>query len=151
MKAGQDIKLNGPYGDFRLTDTDKEMIFIAGGSGMAPFLSMLAHIQNEGITRNVTYFFGARAKRDLICLDRMAEFEKAIPNFKFVPCLSEPMPDDNWPGETGLVTDIMKRHCPDLSNMEAYLCGSPGMIDASIAALTANGMPAANIAYDKFS
>jgi Na+-transporting NADH:ubiquinone oxidoreductase subunit F len=126
------------------------MIFIAGGSGMAPFLSMLAHIKNEGINRNVTYFFGARGKRDLICLDRMAEFEKAIPNFKFVPCLSEPMPDDKWEGETGLVTDVMKRHCPDLSNMEAYLCGSPGMIDASIAALTANGMPVGNIAYDKF-
>jgi Na+-transporting NADH:ubiquinone oxidoreductase subunit F len=150
MEEGNPIKLNGPYGDFRLTDTDKDMIFIAGGSGMAPFLSMLAHIKNEGITRNVTYFFGARAKRDLICLDRMAEFEKELPNFKFVPCLSEPMPDDKWDGETGLVTDVMKRHCPDLSNMEAYLCGSPGMIDASIAALTANGMPTENIAYDKF-
>ena len=151
MKVGQDLTINGPYGDFRLTGTDKEMIFIAGGSGMAPFLSMLEHMRNENIQRKVTYFFGARAKRDLICLDRMAEFEKALPNFKFIPCLSEPMPDDNWTGETGLVTDVMKRHCPNLSNMEAYLCGSPGMIDASIAALTANGMPAANIAYDKFS
>jgi len=111
---------------------------------------MLAHIRNEGITRNVTYFFGARGKRDLICLDQMAEFQKQIPNFKFVPCLSEPLPDDNWTGETGLVTDVMRRHCPDLSDMEAYLCGSPGMIDASIAALTANGMPKENITYDKF-
>jgi Na+-transporting NADH:ubiquinone oxidoreductase subunit F len=151
MKAGQALTVNGPYGDFRLTDTNKDMIFIAGGSGMAPFLSMLEHMKNENSQRKVTYFFGARAKRDLICLDRMAEFEKALPNFTFVPCLSEPMPDDNWPGETGLVTDVMKRHCPDLSNMEAYLCGSPGMIDASIAALTANGMPPGNIAYDKFA
>jgi len=151
MEAGQDITLNGPYGDFRLTDTDKDMIFIAGGSGMAPFLCMLAHIKNEGITRNVTYFFGARAKRDLICLDRMAEFEAAIPNVKFVPCLSEPMPDDNWDGETGLVTEVMSRHCPDLSNMEAYLCGSPGMCDASVAALTANGLPVENVFFDKFT
>ena len=151
LKEGQKIKLNGPYGEFRLTDTDKNMIFIAGGSGMAPFLSMLAHIRNENIQRNVTYFFGARSRQDLICLDQMAEFEKALPNFKFFPCLSEPMPDDNWDGETGLVTDVMSRHCPDLTNMEAYLCGSPGMIDASIAALTANGMPEENIAYDKFS
>jgi Na+-transporting NADH:ubiquinone oxidoreductase subunit F len=126
------------------------MIFIAGGSGMAPFLSMLAHMRNENIRRKVTYFFGARAKRDLICLDRMAEFEKALPGFQFVPCLSEPKPDDNWSGETGLVTDVMKRRCPDLSNMEAFLCGSPGMIDSSIAALTGNGMPVENIAYDKF-
>ncbi|MBI9021100.1 MAG: 2Fe-2S iron-sulfur cluster binding domain-containing protein [Verrucomicrobia bacterium] len=150
MKEQQTLALNGPYGDFRLTDTGKEMIFIAGGSGMAPFLSMLAHIQNEGITRNVTYFFGARSKRDLICLDKMAAFEAALPNFKFVPCLSEPMPDDNWDGETGLVTEVMKRHCPDLTEMEAYLCGSPGMCDASVAALTANGMPAENIFFDKF-
>ncbi|MGE4489448.1 MAG: NADH:ubiquinone reductase (Na(+)-transporting) subunit F [Kiritimatiellales bacterium] len=150
MNAGDKIRFNGPYGDFRLTDTEKDMVFIAGGSGMAPFLSMLAHMRNENIQRKVTYFFGARAKRDLICLDRMAEFEKDLPNFKFVPCLSEPLPEDNWNGETGLVTDVMKRHCPDLTQMEAYLCGSPGMIDASIAALTGNGMPETNIAYDKF-
>jgi Na+-transporting NADH:ubiquinone oxidoreductase subunit F len=150
MNAGDKIRFNGPYGDFRLTDTEKDMVFIAGGSGMAPFLSMLAHMRNENIQRKVTYFFGARAKRDLICLDQMAEFEKDLPNFKFVPCLSEPLPEDNWDGETGLVTDVMKRHCPDLTQMEAYLCGSPGMIDASIAALTGNGMPEANIAYDKF-
>jgi Na+-transporting NADH:ubiquinone oxidoreductase subunit F len=150
MEAGNPIRFNGPYGDFHLTDTDKDMIFIAGGSGMAPFLCMLAHIKNEGITRNVTYFFGARSRRDLICLDKMAAFEKALPNFKFVPCLSEALPEDNWEGETGLVTDVMSRHCPDLSNMEAYLCGSPGMIDASVAALTSKGMPVENIAYDKF-
>lgn len=151
LKVGQTLKLNGPYGDFRLTDTEKDMIFIAGGSGMAPFLSMLAHIKNAGITRKVSYFFGARARRDLICMAEMAEYEKALPNFKFIPCLSQAAPDDQWTGETGLVTDVVKRHCPDLSNMEAYLCGSPGMIDASIAALTGNGMPQANIAYDKFS
>ncbi len=150
LKEGDAITLNGPYGDFVLSDTDKDILFIAGGSGMAPFLSMLAHIKNEKIPRNVTYFFGARAKRDLICLEQMAAFEAAMPNIKFVPCLSEPMPDDNWCGETGLVTDVMKHHCPDLAQMEAYLCGSPGMIDASIAALTANGMPEEAIAYDKF-
>jgi len=151
MKAGDPITLNGPYGDFRLTDTDKEMVFIAGGSGMAPFLSMLAHMRNEKIERNVTYFFGARAVRDLICLDEMKALEKTVPNFKFVPCLSQPMDDDNWDGETGLVTDVVKRHCPDLSDMEAYLCGSPGMCDASVTALTSNGMPEENVFFDKFA
>ena len=150
MKEGDPVTLNGPYGDFRLADTNNDMVFIAGGSGMAPFLSMLSHIQNEGIPRNVTYFFGARSKRDLICLEQMASFEAAIPNFTFVPCLSEPMETDAWDGETGLVTDVMKRHCPDLTEMEAYLCGSPGMCDASVAALTANGMPEKNIFFDKF-
>lgn len=151
MEPGQPIKVNGPYGDFRLTDTDKEMVFIAGGSGMAPFLSMLAHMRNEKIERKVTYFFGARAVRDLICLDEMKAFEESVPNFKFVPCLSEPMPDDDWDGEVGLVTDIAKKYCPDMTNMEGYLCGSPGMCDASVAALTGNGMPEENIFFDKFS
>lgn len=151
LRAGQPVEFNGPYGDFRLTDTDKEMIFIAGGSGMAPFLSMLAHLRNQKSQRRVTYFFGARARRDLICLDRMKEFEQALPGFTFVPCLSQPLPDDRWEGETGLVTNVMRRHCPDLSNMEAYLCGSPGMCESSVAALTAGGMPIENIFFDKFS
>lgn len=151
MKAGQKIKLNGPYGEFRLTDTGKDMVFIAGGSGMAPFLSILAQMKNDNIQRKVTYFFGARARRDLICLDQMKAFEEALPNFKFVPCLSQPMEDDNWDGETGLVTEIAKRYFLDMSDMEGYLCGSPGMCDASVAALTANGMPAENIFFDKFS
>lgn len=151
MKEGDSVKFNGPYGDFRLTETDKDMVFIAGGSGMAPFLSILAHMKNEGIERKVTYFFGARAIRDLICLDEMKAFEEAIPNFTFVPCLSQPMDDDVWDGEVGLVTDIAKKHCPDMTNMEAYLCGSPGMCDASVAALTGNGMPEENIFFDKFA
>lgn len=151
LEEGDSITLNGPYGDFRLTDSDREMVFIAGGSGMAPFLSMLAHMRNEGIDRKVTYFFGARAKRDLICLDRMKKFEEQLPNFKFVPCLSEPDESDDWDGDTGLVTEVMERYCSDLSQMEAYLCGSPGMIDASIAALTGKGLPEENIYYDKFA
>jgi len=150
MKEGDPVKLNGPYGDFRLTDTDNDMIFIAGGSGMAPFLSILAHMKNENIQRNVTYFFGARAKRDLISLDEMKAFENDLPNFKFVPCLSEPMPDDDWEGELGLVTDVAKKLCPEMAEMEGYLCGSPGMCDASLAALTANGMPEEKIYFDKF-
>jgi Na+-transporting NADH:ubiquinone oxidoreductase subunit F len=150
MKDGDSIKLNGPYGDFRLTDTDKDMVFIAGGSGMAPFLSILAQMQNDNIQRKVSYFYGARAIRDLICLDEMKAFEEAMPNFKFVPCLSEPMPDDNWDGETGLVTNVVKAHFPDLTEMEAYLCGSPGMCDACVATLTAAGMPEEYVYFDKF-
>ncbi len=150
MKEGQAAVFNGPYGDFYLTDTEKDIIFIAGGSGMAPFISMLHHIQNEGITRKVTYFYGARSRRDLICLEQMRQFEEAIENFTFVPCLSEALPEDNWEGETGLVTSVMESHFEDLSEVEGYLCGSPGMIDASIVALKGRGMVEDNIFYDKF-
>jgi Na+-transporting NADH:ubiquinone oxidoreductase subunit F len=151
MKEGDPIKLNGPYGDFRLTKSDKEMIFIAGGSGMAPFLSILAHMKNENIQRKATYFFGARAVRDLICLDEMKAFEEALPNFKFIPCLSQPMDDDEWDGKVGLVTEIVKKHFSDLGDMEGYLCGSPGMCDSSVSVLTEMGMPEDTIFFDKFS
>ena len=151
MKEGAPVKFNGPYGDFRLTESDKDMVFIAGGSGMAPFLSILAQMKNENIQRKVTYFFGARAIRDLICLDEMKAFEEALPNFKFVPCLSQPMDEDNWDGETGLVTEVAQKHFPDTSAMEGYLCGSPGMCDACVTALTENGMPEETIFFDKFA
>lgn len=151
LQEGDDVVFNGPYGDFRLTETDKPMIFIAGGSGMAPFLSILAQIRNENIDREVYYYFGARSRRDLICLEEMAKFEKEIPKFKFFPCLSEALPEDNWDGEEGLVTEVVYRHFEDLSNFEGYLCGSPGMCDASVAALTKRGMAEEHVYFDKFA
>jgi Na+-transporting NADH:ubiquinone oxidoreductase subunit F len=84
-------------------------------------------------------------------LDEMKQFENDLPDFKFIPALSAPEPDDKWDGETGLITEVVDRHYPDCSGKEAYLCGSPGMIDACIKVLTTNGMPEENIFYDKFA
>lgn len=151
LKEGDEVTLNGPHGEFRLKNTDAEKIFIAGGSGMAPFRSMLLHMQAEKRNFPCRYFFGAVGKRDMFYLDEMAAFERALPNFRFVPGLSKPVPEDNWTGETGLITDIVDRHYPDCHDKEGYLCGSPGMIDACIKVLTKNGMPASNIFYDKFA
>jgi Na+-transporting NADH:ubiquinone oxidoreductase subunit F len=150
LKEGDEVLLNGPHGDFRLQPTDAEKIFIAGGSGMAPFRSMLLHMQTEKPTFACRYFFGAVKRQDMFYLDEMAAFEQAVPGFRFVPALSAPDPEDNWEGETGLITDVVSRHYPDCSGKEAYLCGSPGMINACIKVLTANGMPEENVHYDKF-
>ncbi len=151
LRVGDAVTINGPYGEFRLSDTGREMVCIAGGSGMAPIKSILLDMEQRGISRKITYFFGARARRDLFMVDEMRRLEKTLPNFKFVPCLGSPAPGDNWDGETGLVTEVLARHVADASQMEGYLCGSPLMIDACVKVLRAKGMSETAIFYDKFA
>lgn len=151
LNEGDPVTFNGPYGDFRLSDTDAPMIFIAGGSGMAPMKSLLHQMVDEGIDRKCTYFFGANRPHELFYGDLMKEFEAKLPNFKYVPVISRPTEEDNWSGETGLVTEAVARAFPDTSAHEAYLCGSPGMIDASAVVLIKGGMASEKIFYDKFA
>ncbi len=150
LKEGDSVTINGPYGDFYLQDTERDIICIAGGSGMAPLKSILLDMAEKGSTRNAKYFFGARSKRDLFLLDEMHEIEKRMPSFKFIPALSEPAEEDKWEGETGLITDVVRRLSDNAAEAEAYLCGSPGMIDACLKVLTELGMPEERIYYDKF-
>lgn len=151
LKEGDEVLLNGPYGDFFLRETERPMICIAGGSGMAPLKSILLDMAERGSERKVQYFFGARSKRDLFLIDEMKELEEKLPNFKFIPALSEPQEEDNWDGEVGLITDVVAKFVEDGSESEAYLCGSPGMIDACVKVLGDKGVPEERIFYDKFS
>ena len=118
---------------------------------MAPIKSILLDMEKKGNKRKTSYFFGARSKRDLFLLDEMHELEKKMPNFTFIPALSEPLEEDNWKGEVGLITDVVRRMVTEGSNSEAYLCGSPGMINACIDVLGELGVLPENIFYDKFS
>ena len=152
LKEGDEVFFSGPYGFFHLSDTPAPVICIAGGSGMAPIWSIVRDMKEKGIAhRPATYFFGALTQRDLFFLDEFKQLEKECPWFRFVPALSKEPADSGWTGERGLITEVVARHFPDASKHEAYLCGSPGMIDASIAVLKKNGMPEGNIFYDKFS
>ena len=151
MKEGDQVTINGPYGEFYLRDSEAEIVFIAGGSGMAPIKSILLDMAEKGIDRKATYFFGARTTRDLFLVDEMRELEKRLPRFKFVPALSAPTEEDKWNGDTGLITEVLDKHLKDGNNVEAYLCGSPGMIDASVGVLTKKGLPEELIFYDKFA
>ncbi len=146
-----ELKINGPYGDFYLRETPAESVFIAGGSGLAPFESILFDMVERGIEKKVTLFFGALARRDLYDLALLREFEENLPNFSFVPALSRPAPEDEWDGETGLITEVVARHYDSMGDMEGYLCGSPGMIDACIKVLTDRGIPEDKIYFDKFA
>lgn len=151
LKEGQTVYFSGPYGEFSLSDTDVPIICIAGGSGMAPIWSIIRDMKDRKIERETTYFFGARTQTDLFYLEELRRLERELPWFTFVPALSAEPEDSEWEGERGMITDVVARHFPDCSRYEAYLCGSPGMIDACVAVLTKAGMSADKIFYDKFA
>ncbi len=151
LEEGQRISLSGPYGQFCLTDTDAPIIFIAGGSGMAPIWSMIRDMKEKGIERPTTFFFGALTQKDLFFVDELTKLEEELPWFTFVPALSNEPEDSDWKGERGLITDVVAKYFPDVSKHEGYLCGSPGMINACIAVLTEAEMPETCIFFDKFA
>lgn len=151
LKEGDKVTINGPYGDFHLRDTERDIICIAGGSGNAPIKSILLDMAENGNMRNVKYFYGAQAIKDLVLPDEMAAISEKLPNYKYIPVLSNLDEGDDWDGETGFVTDAVARHMTSGENIEAYLCGSPGMIDACIKVLTDKGVPEELIYFDKFA
>lgn len=150
LKVGDKVNINGPYGDFRLCDTDAPAIFIAGGSGMAPIRNILYQMKNTADKRTATYYFGANFVKELFLLDQMKMFESQLDNFKFMPIVATPGEDENWAGEQGFVTQAVQRNLKNACDCQAYLCGSPGMIDAAIKVLIELGMSEENIFYDKF-
>ena len=150
LKKGDTVRMNGPYGEFRLSQTDAPIVFIAGGSGMAPIKCILHDMKNNNNERKAVYYFGGNKVKDLYLADLMKEFEQSLPNFKYVPIVAKPDESENWDGEKGLVTEAVQRNEEDLSSKEGYLCGSPGMIDASIKVLKHLGMTEEKIYYDKF-
>lgn len=151
LQEGNQLYFSGPYGEFNLSETDAPIIFIAGGSGMAPIWSIIQYMVEEGIQRNAVYFFGALTQKDLFYTHKLTKIAESFEWFKFVPALSREPEDSDWQGERGLITDVVKRYFPDTSAHEGYLCGSPGMIDACISVLTEGGMPKEKIYYDKFA
>ena len=150
LSEGDQVKINGPYGDFYLRGDCREIIMIAGGSGMAPIKSIILDVLERGIDIKMNFFFGAVTKKDLYHLDYFYDLAARHSNFRFIPALSKPAPEDNWDGEAGLITDVVARSIEDGSDMEGYLCGSPGMIKACINVLATMDIPEEKIYYDKF-
>jgi propane monooxygenase reductase component len=154
LAVGDKLDIKGPYGTFTLREGDRDLVLIGGGAGMAPILSLLTHLREQGIDRKATFYYGARTARDLFYLDRMAELAEALPRFSFVPALSEETtgkaatePID----EQGLITDVVDRLEGDLSGADAYLCGPPPMVEAAIELMAAKGVPEGRVFYDKFT
>ena len=152
LKEGDQVKLVGPMGDFYLRESASEIVMVAGGSGMAPMISLLSDMAKNKNARKATYFFGAVTKRDLFYLDEMKLLEKDVPNFTFVPALSEPAAEDDWHGATGLITKPLEDYLStiDAKNAQGYLCGSPGMINACVNVMKSKGMDEKQIFFDPF-
>ncbi len=150
LKEGNEVRFSGPYGKFILTGDTAPAVFIAGGSGMAPILSMLTDMKEKGSTRKAYYFFGAATQKDLFYYEYLKKMESSLPDFKFIPALSNEPEGTGWNGERGLITETVKKILPDMTGFEGYLCGSPGMINACIKVLTSGGIKEEKIFYDKF-
>ena len=154
-KAGDKVTISGPYGEFFIKDTDKEMMFIGGGAGMAPMRSHIFDLYKTRKTkRKSTFWYGGRSLRELFYVDEFQALEEQNPNFKFNIGLSEPVPEDNWKGYIGfihqmVIDEYLKNH-PEPEEIEYYLCGPPLMNDAVLKMLDDYGVPEEMIAFDDF-
>ena len=152
LQAGHELEVTGPYGVFTIrANSDRPLLFIGGGAGMAPILALLRALSEQGSPRPAVYYYGARGPRDLFHTDELSELEERLPNFRFVPALSDCGEDEDWSGERGVITDVVARLETELSEVDAYLCGPPPMVDAAIGLLVQNGVPESRVYYDKFT
>ena len=147
LQPGDRLELTGPFGVFTLREGDANLVFIGGGAGMAPILSLLRSMAERGIGRKATFFYGARGRRDLCFEDEIRALAEKLPDFSYVPALS----DEEWDGENGLITDVVKRLAGPVASAHAYVCGPPPMVEAAIPLLETLGVPEKRIYYDKFT
>jgi CDP-4-dehydro-6-deoxyglucose reductase len=132
LKEKDILRMEGPFGSFFLReDSDKPIVLLASGTGFAPIKAILERIQDQGITRPVTLYWGARGKADLYLHDWAVQAAAAMPTLTYVPVLSEPKPEDAWTGRTGFVHQAVMADLPDLSRHQIYACGAPIMVESA--------------------
>jgi Na+-transporting NADH:ubiquinone oxidoreductase subunit F len=166
-KPGDKVTISGPYGEFFIKPTKREMVYIGGGAGMAPLRSHLFHLFHTLKTtdRKVSFWYGGRTRRELFYIDDFMAIEREFPNFKFFVALDNPLPEDNWKAKTdindtegdgfvGFVMPVLyeqylKNH-PEPEEVEYYFCGPPMMNQSVIKTLDELGVPEENIAFDDF-
>jgi CDP-4-dehydro-6-deoxyglucose reductase len=144
------LRIQGPLGGFFLReDSDRPIVFVAGGTGFAPVKGIIEHALARGIRRPMHLYWGARARRDLY-LDDLARGWERDHGLRYVPVLSEPDPGDRWEGRTGLVHEAVLADFPDLSGHEVYTSGPPVMVAAVRDTLPRRGLPLAHLFSDAF-
>lgn len=154
-KPGDRVTISGPYGEFHIKNTDREMVYIGGGAGMAPLRSHIFHLFHTLKSgRKVSYWYGARSKKEIFYEEDFRKIEKEFPNFRFEIALSEALPEDNWTGYKGFIHQVVlenylnKHDAPE--DIEYYLCGPPMMLEAVKKMLDNLGVPEENVAADDF-
>ncbi|TVQ94145.1 MAG: NADH:ubiquinone reductase (Na(+)-transporting) subunit F [Deltaproteobacteria bacterium] len=154
-KPGDKVTISGPYGEFHIQETEREMVYIGGGAGMAPLRSHLFHLFHTLKTsRKVSYWYGARSLREMFYWDEFTDIEEKFPNFKFHLALSNPLDEDDWDGPVGFIHQVLyDNYLKDLEapeDLEYYLCGPPLMNAAVLKMLDDLGVPDEMIRFDDF-
>ena len=155
LEPGDKVFVSGPYGEFFARETDREMMYIGGGAGMAPMRSHIFDLfHTKRIKRLVTFWYGARSLREMFYDEDFKAIAAEFPNFKYNVALSEPLPEDNWTGPTGFIHQVvydnyLSKH-EDPTEIEYYMCGPPMMISAVDKMLYDQGVDKDMIAYDEF-
>ena len=156
LKPGDKARVSGPYGEFFIRDSDREMVYIGGGAGMAPMRSHIFHLFRTVKTgRKVSFWYGARSRKEMFYDEEFRAIAEEFPNFTYHVALSEPLPGDNWDGLTGFIHNVLyenhlKNH-EEPEEIEYYMCGPPVMISAVDRMLYSLGVEREMISYDEFS
>ncbi len=155
LKPGDEVRISGPYGSLLIKDTDREMVYIGGGAGMAPLRSHLRHLLHALKTsRRVSFWYGARSRQEIIYEEEFRALERECPNFSFHLALSAPLPEDRWTGATGNIHEVVYRDYlaghPAPEGVEYYLCGPSPMTAAVREMLDGLGVAPEMIACDDF-
>tara|TARA_B100000809_G_C15038782_1_gene494760 strand:- start:22 stop:1251 length:1230 start_codon:yes stop_codon:yes gene_type:complete len=155
LKPGDKVTISGPYGEFFIKESEREMVYIGGGAGMAPMRSHLFHLFETLKTgRKVSFWYGARSVREMFYDDHFKQIQKQFPNFSYHVALSDAMEEDNWTGPTGFIHQVLHDEYlslhEDPTELEYYMCGPPPMISAVEGMLDNLGVEPEMIAYDSF-
>jgi Na+-transporting NADH:ubiquinone oxidoreductase subunit F len=155
LKPDDEVTISGPFGEFFIQETDREMVYIGGGAGMAPLRSHIFHLFHTLKTdRKVSYWYGARSSKELFYEEHFEDIEKDFPNFSFHVAMSEPLPEDNWTGHTGFIHQVVLDNYlndhPAPEDIEYYLCGPPLMLQAVLGMLDELGIEEEMIRFDEF-
>jgi MocE subfamily Rieske [2Fe-2S] domain protein len=155
LKPGDTVSAIFPFGDFHIKPTQREMVYIGGGAGMAPLRAHISHLlETEGTARKISYWYGARSRQEIYYADYFENLAHKHHNFTFNIALSSPLPEDNWAGDLGFIHEVvLRKHLAAHLNpaaVEYYLCGPPMMIRACTRMLETLRVPTEHIAYDEF-
>lgn len=155
LRPGDRVTAVGPHGDFHPRPSQREMVYIGGGAGMAPLRSHLSHwFESEGTPRRVSFWYGARSRQELFYQDYFDQLDATHDNFRFEVALSDPLPEDDWSGAKGFIHEVVRQQLlashPSPQSIEYYLCGPPMMIKACTQMLADFKVPHTQIAFDEF-
>jgi CDP-4-dehydro-6-deoxyglucose reductase len=153
MKEREILRIEGPFGSFFLReDSDKPIVLLASGTGFAPIKAIVEHMIHRQIRRPVALYWGGRRPRDLYMDGLAASWTAALPDFRYVPVISDSLPEDGWCGRTGFVHEAVMHDLPDLSGHQVYACGAPVMVDAARREFSSQcGLPAEEFYADAFT